>query len=311
MSNSQIPIYILNLKAQPERKLFMQRQLDAFGLSYEFFDTEDINKWAMRDDNYLKQICDNLYLDYDAVQRKRKALNDHLKEGTGYIANGLAHFKVHNHIVRNHSVACVLEDDCKLLPSFPEVIEKAVSYPLRNHWDVLLMASLPSYPRFDEMIEPMRISGEDRESINKNVLEAYSFDDTNYPEQTKYMLGILNEYHEKASYLGKINGIYWWPFMCEAETRLGAPGRKDNFRHMTDFHLFSYPTHMPYLTMAYLVKSNVLETWKTLMFNNNAWIIDHIPWFMYKKNGLNTQVLTPPCAHQLKVYSGYSQRGAN
>ena len=309
MSNSQIPIYILNLKSQPERKLFMQRQLDAFGLSYEFFDTEEIDKYAIKDDQYLKQLCDNLNVDYDAVQRKRKAFNDHLKDGTGIVCASLAHIKLYNYIQTRHEVACILEDDVVLLPSFPEVIEKAVSPTVVNDWDVLQLVSQPTIWNFWAMLNPWVYLYSNKRKVDRIILSEYGFNNTKYFKQTKYMLGILNDYAEKASYLWKDIDYDIGALVHRTCIKLGAPGDKDDFKHMTDFHLYAAPTALSYLTMAYMVKSTVLETYKTATFDfNTTFGIDDMPYRLLEIYNIKSKVLTPTCGHTKEVYVSFSKR---
>ena len=38
---SPLPIYIISLKRTPERRLYMQRQLDALNLNYQFVEAID------------------------------------------------------------------------------------------------------------------------------------------------------------------------------------------------------------------------------------------------------------------------------
>ena len=45
---TRVPIYIISLKHTPERGLHIQRQLDIFGLEYEFVDVDDIDKYELK-----------------------------------------------------------------------------------------------------------------------------------------------------------------------------------------------------------------------------------------------------------------------
>ena len=110
-----IPIYIINLRRTPERRLQIQRQLDAFGLAYRFIEAVDSHDLSTNE------------------------LNDLYPAGNAALACTLSHIKCYDEIIKNkHPIGCILEDDAELLPSFPDILG---SKKLRNkNWDVLLLA---------------------------------------------------------------------------------------------------------------------------------------------------------------------------
>ena len=111
-----IPIYIINLRRTPERRLQIQRQLDACGLEYRFIEAVDT---------------------YDLNADELNGLS--LRDGVNALACTLSHIKCYDEIIKNkHPIACILEDDAELLPSFPDVLS---SKKLQNkNWEILLLA---------------------------------------------------------------------------------------------------------------------------------------------------------------------------
>ena len=133
------PIYVINLKRIPERKLHMQRQLDALNLKYQFIEAVDkyeldskIGRTVIARQLGISEFnMESLYIACIATKR-----------GTGTLATALSHTKIYNLMIKNNiSKACVLEDDAYLLPVFPKILVDAQKVP----WDILM---LPHYSAF-------------------------------------------------------------------------------------------------------------------------------------------------------------------
>ena len=143
------PIYVINLKRTPERRLYIQRQLDALGLKYEFVDVDDIDKYEMKSKAYRLRIARSLGIDKSLIENKYAAIIDHAKTekdknwenaNLGQLAIVLNHIKIYDLMVENDvEWACILEDDARLLPTFAEVLKIAP----KLEWDILLLASQP------------------------------------------------------------------------------------------------------------------------------------------------------------------------
>ena len=73
------PIYVINLKRTPERRLYIQRQLDALGLECEFVDVDDIDKYKMESKAYRMRIARSLGIDESLIENKYAAIMDHAK----------------------------------------------------------------------------------------------------------------------------------------------------------------------------------------------------------------------------------------
>ena len=114
---SNIPIYVINLKRTPERKLYIQRQLDSFGLEYQWIEAIDAQNFK---DSELAGVD----------------LNDNYQPGA--MACLLSHAEFYNRMIQNnHSIACVLEDDAQLLPSFPDILN--YENLAKEDWEILLL----------------------------------------------------------------------------------------------------------------------------------------------------------------------------
>ena len=95
---NQIPIYIISLKRTPERRLYMQRQLDSLGLDYQWIDAVDA-------------------YDFNDTELIGVDLKDQCQPSA--MACLLSHIKFYDLIIKNkHPMACVLEDDAPITAYF-------------------------------------------------------------------------------------------------------------------------------------------------------------------------------------------------
>ena len=228
------PIYVINLKRNPERRLYMQRQLDAFGLEYDFVDVDDIDKYEMKSKTYRMRLAKSLGIEESLIENKYAAIIDHAKapmnkrwenDHLGSFAATLSHIRIYDLMVKNDiDWACILEDDATLVPTFPEVL-KIVP---KLEWDILLLASQPtniSHSRYlaqripgkhfvflRKFIEYLlslifRInnsnSSKQRTYQIKHLLEDYGIDPHLYPRQLEYIVKILEENYIKCENMMK------------------------------------------------------------------------------------------------------------
>ena len=89
MNIKPYPIYVISLKRAPERKLYIQRQLDALNLNYQVVDA--IDKRDLRSPQYRAEVADLLGIDKTLVEIR----------GTSYsfrshLACALSHVKAYN-----------------------------------------------------------------------------------------------------------------------------------------------------------------------------------------------------------------------
>ncbi len=222
------PIYVINLKRNPERRLHIQRQLDALSLEYEFVDVDDIDKYELESKAYRTRIAQSLGIDESLLENKYAAIVNHAKTekdknwknaNLGQIAIILSHIKIYDLMVKNGiDWACILEDDATLLPTFPEVLKIAP----KLEWDILLLASQPSgfWPLIDLVqTKPIRYllffrkfikylfslnhrtnnsnSAKQRAYSVKRLLEVYGISPYLYPRQSERIAQIYQEYDTK------------------------------------------------------------------------------------------------------------------
>ncbi len=215
------PIYVINLKRNPERRLHIQRQLDPFGLEYQFVEVDDIDKHELESKAYRMRIAQSLGIDESLLENKYAAIVNHAKTekgknwknaNLGQIAILLSHIKIYDLMVKNGiEWACILEDDATLLPTFPEVLRIAP----KLEWDVLLLVSQPTnwsylaglvvktpqfnYSSFLKIAIRSLLSLKRQKRVHqiKKLLEHYSIDSDLYPRQSQRIEQILEEYEIK------------------------------------------------------------------------------------------------------------------
>ena len=216
------PIYVISLKHTPERRLHIQRQLDALHLKYEFVDVDDIDKYEMESKVYRMRIAQSLGIDESLLENKYAAIVNHAKtqenkswknDNLGQIAIILSHIRIYDLMVKDGiDRACILEDDATLLSTFPEVLKIA----LELQWDILLLASQPTgfwhsnllrrkrfrYFVFKEFIKYLwpfnfRINNSNNSKQRvyqiKNLLENYGIDP--HPKQLEGVMKKIEEHY--------------------------------------------------------------------------------------------------------------------
>ena len=356
MKNS-IPIYIINMKRNPERKLFMQRQLDAFNLNYQFIDVDDIDKYELESKTYRTQIAQSLNIDKSILENKYNAIISHVKSkyrkveykkqknnNMGQLAIILSHIKIYDLMVKdNIATVCILEDDATLLPTFPEILETAT----KLEWDILMLANIPArviesikrnsspkYKNFNRMrILDIRLLFVNRRTkisaIKKEedyriecLLKEYGLIPHLYPEQSKIMIKVLQEYDAKCTELIKSiapdtrflyllsKKQYERVKMLRGHTfsQLGALPKRSSLNVITKYHCISEPRYNFYLTSAYLLRQPAAIKWKQKALAENPLVIDQVPWELYRNGQVKLRLITPPCATATGNYLIYSVR---
>ena len=96
LNTSYPPIYIINLKRTPERKLYMQRQLDTLNLNYRFI--EAIDKYDLVSKTYRATIARQLDIDESNMESLYKAFTK--RKGIGSLGCLLSHIKIYNLMIK-------------------------------------------------------------------------------------------------------------------------------------------------------------------------------------------------------------------
>ena len=114
---NKIPIYVINLRRTPERRLYMQRQLDSLGLEYQWIEAIDA---------------------YDFTDADLEGVDLNTPNQPMAMGCLLSHIKFYDQVIKNnHEIACVLEDDAELLPTFPDILNYEKLQ--KENWEVLLL----------------------------------------------------------------------------------------------------------------------------------------------------------------------------
>jgi len=309
------PIYVIHLKRVPERKLFMQRQLDALQLDYEFVDA--IDKYDLHSPEYRSKLDRTLGL--------RKVST------SVFNACGLSHIKVYNLMIeRNQSVACVLEDDAVLSTDFPDILRASQEIS----WDILLLSSQSVSIRRTltcdiEVRNLMEKSPERNCSLfpvlrhTKWFRKIYPllFGSWFYPKWTVasqigwWMLMFLS-YSRNANRLFKLfNAVYYrirtkgigisdgWYVAC----RIGGLPIRSSQQTLYGAYDIATPAEIPTSAMGYLLSLEMAHKCKQC-FNQFRMYIDIIPWHLHLKDGVRLKLVTPSCVAASLVYLMQSAR---
>ena len=114
---NKIPIYVINLRRTPERRLYMQRQLDSLGLEYQWIEAVDA---------------------HDFTDTDLEGVDLNVKNQPMAMACLLSHVKFYDQVIKNnHEIACVFEDDAELLPTFPDILNYEKLQ--KEDWEILLL----------------------------------------------------------------------------------------------------------------------------------------------------------------------------
>ena len=218
------PIYVINLKRNPERRLHIQRQLDMRGLEGEFVYVDHIDKYELQSKASRILIAQELGIDESLIESKYAAIIGHAETkqdekwkdyNLGQLVITLSHIKIYDLIVKNGiDWACILEDDATLLPTFPEVLKVAS----KLEWDILLLTTKPSNFSLFEYFRPRNSTSKylvweiikyllsfNRQINNSNkskqraylvkcISEVYGIDPNLSPRQPERIAQILEEY---------------------------------------------------------------------------------------------------------------------
>ena len=280
------PIYIINLKRAPERKLNIQRQLDAFDLSYQFIDAVD--RFELYDKDYRMAVADQAGIDKSKMEYLFN--NWHC----GKLAVQASHLKIYNLMIKNNiPAACVLEDDAYLTPAFSKMLTACDEFS----YDVLMFSH---YSRmFSDLIEPLK-SGYPRTRFLYKLMRYKKY----YPQLNSYIvrLMILKSvvFYFEIFFTGQVKYSY--------KSRIGAmPETEKSFWHKTSFKHYIARPHRSNIVigsgMGYMLTLEGAIKWKKAGLLRT---IDQIPYYLYQKGEINLHILVPPCALIINKYLRYS-----
>ncbi|MBC6414049.1 MAG: glycosyltransferase family 25 protein [Chromatiales bacterium] len=144
MSNSLFPIFVINLKKSPERKVQINQQLSDLGLECQYIEAVDGTQYTPYQlvEKYGRQIF------YTNTYNKQRMT-------LGAVGCLLSHIKFYEHMMENNiPAACVLEDDAILSPHLPEILQSDIIQKVP--WGTLLLGHYSKYRKsFNKGAEPV------------------------------------------------------------------------------------------------------------------------------------------------------------
>ncbi len=129
LMNAPIHIYIINLRMSVERKEEMIRKMDAFGLSYEFFEAVYGKELPTE---FIRQVKSQPYSFYKAFGREMTL---------GEIGCAMSHLELYKKIVNDkRPFALILEDDIDMDENLPFLLaNEKTRAALQHHLDLILL----------------------------------------------------------------------------------------------------------------------------------------------------------------------------
>ena len=345
------PIYIINLKRNPERRLYMQRQLDAFGLDYRFVEVDFFDKYELESKAYRIRVAQMLGIEEQALENKYAAVINSVKNKPNrkynqlaILAVGLSHLKVYSLMIKNnHEMACILEDDAKLSPTFPDVLKAVPDLK----WDILQFCHQPknisAYTCYKTQSPDLtilrRLFRKNHNELDEQLIRKYGFDSQGYTKPAAYVTKTIQLYRKR------YKSIYWslipeiilsvfipniirnflvseshLSYKYEEAKRsnhllnintiieLGVFPEKPNPDLITEHHCIAEPRERIVSTTAYLVRQSAITKWKQELLSENTLAVDEIPWRLYEDGQVKLCIISPPCVTAAYHYLKYTVR---
>ena len=331
------PIYVISLKRTPERRLNIQRQLDALNLNYQIVDA--IDKYDLKSPQYQAEVADLLGIDKTIIEKSNTHyFYDHL-------ACSLSHVKVYNLMAKhNDSIACILEDDARIASDFPKILHAT----MRTSWDILMFSSqsqtiwymLATNPNIQKEMEKMPeidcslFSKLKRVKWFKRILppaptSRNQLDWTFIPKfhwwllmllsssrtayilfkyfisAYKYLLAFYNPDHH-ILYRNKEGAIRVY-----AACQIGGLPVRPSQQTLYKGYDMAIPAERMTSGMAYLLTSAAANKCKEVVNSEYRILIDSIPWHLHKQGDIKLRILTPPCVTASFRYLKNSARNSH
>ena len=328
----------------------MQRQLDAFGLDYRFVEVDFFDKYELESKAYRIRVARMLRLDEQALENKYATVINFVKNNPkrkyhelAALAIGLSHIKVHNLMIENnHEMACILEDDAKLLPTFPEVLKTVPDL----EWDILQFCHqpigyvfAPFFIRYSCKIGSLKFPNfrllfpDDK--IDKRIIREYGFDNPKYSKLAAYITKTMRLYRNKhksitkplvpilrlipdrikkllipKDHLLRMDNIWNARDLLDQNTaiELGMFPQEPTPTLITEQHCIATPRMKIMSTTAYLVRQLAIAIWKQKLLSENVLPIDDIPWKLHGDRQVKLRIISPPCVTATYDYLKYRAR---
>ena len=306
-------------------------------MNYQFVD--GVDKFDLESPEYRTQISNRLGIaeasleyKYSKMVRTSKVNKQYGLEGLGHLACLLSHIRIYNLILENNDeMACVLEDDAYLLPTFPAVLAAAA----KLSWDILMLS---------HHSRTMRGALEKFNSIYRRIIKSYNYvvliksysqisdmhrrinklldiSDHSHPELSKAVIKILEEFNQQYKeiverynskqpliwLLSSPKVIKLYKDLLEYTVcRLGGLPSRHNHQTISENHCIAEAAEKLTSGMAYLLKQSVAQKWKSAASDRNTLAIDSIPWHLHTNHQVNLRLISPPCVIGCYHYQQYS-----
>jgi len=322
------PIYIINLKRTPERRLSISRQLDKYNLRYQF--VEAIDKYDLGSSRYRARIARSLAMAESDMEWKYK------KCGLGGLACTLSHLKVYNLILKSDATAaCILEDDAILLPRFVALLKEAFRYP----WDVLTLSShsatisdlLRNYIRMHGVlmvgnyVVPLYKTIASTQYVAKNITKRMCFPEAALADQSKVMVKRLKELRSESKkkvklcfpnkhfvrrHCGHIKWRIWQSALITyIATQVGGLPASGSQQKINDDCYIAKPAEDHAAAMGLLIKRSAVKEYRKVVIGRNITEADQLPWHFLTQNKMNIRFVYPPCVTSFYLYNYHNKEG--
>ena len=315
MSPNLYPIYVISLKRTPERRLYIQRQLNALNLDYQFVDA--IDKYDLSSSRYRSEVADSLGIKKSMI--KHRSANDRIT------ACALSHVKAHNLMVeRRDSVACILEDDSHISPDFPKIL----NIKQKISWDILMLSSqsltvrellgsnpdiqksMREFPEiecslflrlrkikwFRRLLRPMPVSCSELDwaliSKWRWFLLIFSSQSRITNQLYRHPVDIYNYLAWHLAWHTEIDLKQAYYIAC----KIGGLPVRSSQQNLCDGYDTAIPAERPTSGMAYLLTLNAANQLnKVINSIIGVHAVDIIPWYLHRRRSIKLRILTPPC----------------
>ena len=328
------PIYIINLARTPERRFYIQRQLDALNLKYSFVEAIDKHDLVSRENR--TKIAKQVDIKASCLESIYQRCRD-----IGPVACLLSHLKVYNLMIKNNiDVACVLEDDAYLLPTFTNILAESDKVP----WDIFMLSSHSAVVG--------NVSAEflaDKNKILRPFIAYYKL--LHYKKywpqldpNTRFRIALKAPKHVLLKYVRTIQSYFNNGRDKEGIASRGITSfaleigalpthNKSSWHKITSAHYAARPhissrDQIPISIiscMGYLLKLAAAKKWKKAVirlaqqpermdryaipgYASRNLEIDHIPRYLYCRGDAELYILIPPCIRAESKYMVYSAR---
>ncbi|MBC6414632.1 MAG: glycosyltransferase family 25 protein, partial [Chromatiales bacterium] len=284
-------------------------QLDAFNLQYQFID--GIDKYDLHSQAYREAIADQLGID---AQQLDYFFKTHHKSDLGAVACSLSHIKVYDLMIKNNiSRACVLEDDGRLLPTFPKIFAESQVF---LH-DIIMFGHVSGFihailhkPKKDLIIKRGKKSIRDIFSIYASSIYKLIRYKKYYPQLPLYMVySIFFAIVREAFMLAlKLKGAHVYSKMSMVKIG-GIPSLDKPPRHrFSSNHRLTEPWLNKFAAtsgMGYMLTRSAAIKWKQATMDMCA-AFDIVHGALYCREDLDLLIVCPPCIIALPTYTHYS-----